>query len=776
MRTLRQKKRTAKVEAEARARYLGVPLSVYVRELDLAKGHFDRDYYLATHSDVALAGVDPDVHFFGTGLLEGRTYAIGMTPSWATESGKKPGVEVSEHSSVELGPFHGLWNVPPQMDGVDAKIARQVSFRLHGKEVLLWGAVERLVATASLVSFDLWGTLVLRDRHPDEVKLIGARRLCELMNWSPENSWSVHRKRCQTEGALATSFSNRDTQFGEFKIHEVWITTLQALGIADLELAKDLCESEQQYELDTTRPNWPVVALLNASRRAGRPTGIVSDTYYSSHFLVRLLQYHNIDISGVEVMASCDYGTSKRWGDLLSKFRSMTPARGNLYVHMGDSQDADIEAAQRAHAIGIQVNVPLESAVSLPEMTLDSEASDALSRQDERYHLVARLASRQAATASAAFRDSGDEARLAGLSRLAKQSGLTLGPCVGALVVAASRGAQSSGRNVLHYVSREGIFFARVHDAMARDGRLQLTDCRHLAVSRLSTFLPSLNEVSVENLMLMWRQYSTQSPAEFLASLGMAKLPETRQLLREFEGDAEEAIKEPWQDERFALFLDRPFARDFLERRRILARQGLASYLAKQGLWPQTGFSVADVGWRGSIQDNLSRFLDAESSGVYLGVLSRLNASSNSTKVGLLFDEVRPSDAAYFGERNSTIEKMLTPNFPPVDSYTPTGELVLGAPMVIRQVSDQLLSAFHEGIVQGAVLSGRSLAGMNDERLLEHCSRFARLALRNTLENPNSATATIIRGQAHEENFGVMNTRPDQHISSDWPELHALLR
>lgn len=136
--------------------------------------------------------------------------------------------------------------------------------------------------------------------------------------------------------------------------------------------------------------------------------------------------------------------------------------------------------------------------------------------------------------------------------------------------------AQALGAKRIYFLSREGLWLSGQYERLR--SRTKRPDdyplgC-HLAVSRLSTYLPSFS--SVEDAKSSYRrgQYRMSSDAAMLSSLG-------------YEGDGDAA--------------------QWLEERRKAQRQALNVYLDQNGVTKDGTAFVADIGWRGSIQDNLAR-------------------------------------------------------------------------------------------------------------------------------------------------------------------------
>ncbi|MTW22593.1 hypothetical protein [Allochromatium palmeri] len=181
----------------------------------------------------------------------------------------------------------------------------------------------------------------------------------------------------------------------------------------------------------------------------------------------------------------------------------------------------------------------------------------------------------------------------------------------------------------IYFFTREGEFFERVFASVVPNGRLgnhSLPRGRLLEVSRLATFSASLRAVSLDEMRRLWSLYDSQSLFALARSLGLETEPlepiGARHGLR-----LAETIVHPWLDTRVkALFADPVFVR--LVSDKIAAdRRAALTYFAQQGLIDGRGpFGLVDIGWRGTIQDNLAWMLpNTRFFGYYLGLQRFLN-------------------------------------------------------------------------------------------------------------------------------------------------------
>ncbi len=186
------------------------------------------------------------------------------------------------------------------------------------------------------------------------------------------------------------------------------------------------------------------------------------------------------------------------------------------------------------------------------------------------------------------------------------------------------------------FMTREGIAFKRYYDAFAT-AHGDMPASTLLEVSRISTFSASLSADGTRGLGRLTSQYANLDRTQLMASLN-AYAPDCAPPPIEAKhnpvllGDA--LIHRLAADAEFDSWL------------RILARQrrqNFLGYIEHHHPWLRTASNVLviDVGWRGTIQDNLAHLIpELRWHGLYLGLFPFINAQpTGSTKKGILFDE-----------------------------------------------------------------------------------------------------------------------------------------
>jgi hypothetical protein len=181
----------------------------------------------------------------------------------------------------------------------------------------------------------------------------------------------------------------------------------------------------------------------------------------------------------------------------------------------------------------------------------------------------------------------------------------------------------------IYFFTREGEFFERVFASVVPNGRLAnhvLPHARLLEVSRLATFSASLRAVSLDEMRRLWSLYDSQSLFALARSLQLE--PEALEPICERHGlPLAETIVHPWLDTRVkALFADPGFVR-LVSDKIAEDRQAALAYFAQRELVDGRGpFGLVDIGWRGTIQDNLAWMLpNTRFFGYYLGLQRFLN-------------------------------------------------------------------------------------------------------------------------------------------------------
>ncbi|WGD54290.1 hypothetical protein QA641_10530 [Bradyrhizobium sp. CB1650] len=194
-------------------------------------------------------------------------------------------------------------------------------------------------------SFDVFDTFLVRAcATPDGVfertyELSGVSRCC------PNVSASFVQHRIQAE-ARARKTAKDERGASEVHIAEIYsYFPFRLFGLARRDL-NDLVEAEFDAERELCRVNPDMLRQYLDMKRAGHRVGFISDTYWDSDRLTRLLRACRPGLTWDFLYTSCDHGSSKSEA-LFARYLSEQGVDAATSFHVGDNETADIKGARR---------------------------------------------------------------------------------------------------------------------------------------------------------------------------------------------------------------------------------------------------------------------------------------------------------------------------------------------------------------------------------------------------------------------------------------------
>lgn len=521
-----------------------------------------------------------------------------------------------------------------------------------------------------LLTVDVWDTLLRRRCHPDSVKLHVCRFLLfnfrDLLSPERRDPWLLLRLRQQAEKDLGDSARAQglDDEYRHRDVYDRWLelSGLDLTSRPDLErerILDALEEIELAQEKYVSYVDPSIAATLAGYSAAKRH--FLSDFYLPAAAINELLGHHGISSLLEGGTVSCEVGLNKRSGRLFRHMHERLAVAPDRHLHVGDNPVADIRAAQ---ALGINTVHYLPEAEHRRRLKREKEfhsRGDALRSAINDLMAIAPADPRS-------HREAYDYGRRCSLL------------LVGFLVDAMERATTEQVARV-YFFTREGEFFLDIYRRLAELDLLGFPPppAELLHVSRLATFAGSLRDFSASELMRLWNQYSVQSLHAFLVSLGLS--PEFFAATAARHGIAPcEPIRYPWQDERVVAFLADPEVRQPIMTHLAEQKRRLLAYLASRGLSPQSHrFGIVDIGWRGTIQDNLAHLLPTvDFHGHYLALNRFLNVQpSNARKTAFGPDLNLSSDGATLLDFVAPVEMLCNSPNGSVIGYEATGEGIL---------------------------------------------------------------------------------------------------
>jgi len=229
------------------------------------------------------------------------------------------------------------------------------------------------------------------------------------------------------------------------------------------------------------------------------------------------------------------------------------------------------------------------------------------------------------------------------------------------------------------FLSREGQPLKKMFDSYCTHSG-QHIQSRYLEVSRRATLLPSLQSLEKEKFTTLFRQYRSMSLFEFLSSIGLEEFrTELVVLLGISVKELEQRHEDFPESKLFQNLIENSKFKQIFDEQRTLRRSVFWRYLSSlaEDDVPEE-LVVVDVGWKGTIQDNLYALLCNEAAstvkrvtGYYIGLVAEGAAGPMNTKHGLLFSTNNGRSPRYhiFNENRALFEIVLAADHGSAASY-----------------------------------------------------------------------------------------------------------
>jgi FMN phosphatase YigB (HAD superfamily) len=228
------------------------------------------------------------------------------------------------------------------INGVRLPENRQAGFDFSAYRDITAENLKRKIDNADAVSFDIFDTLIMRNTlYPTDVFYFGGEDFVKA--------------RITAERELLSKGDNPS-------IYAIYEKLCAAFPFTP--------EDEMAAEIKTLSPRTEVAACLEYARKIGKEVYLTSDMYYPKAEMQVLLSASGIDIPTDNILVSCDFGANKGSG-LFEILKSRNP--GKRILHIGDNEEADIEAAKR---FGIDDTFYVPSAVKMLEDSYAKEVLD----------------------------------------------------------------------------------------------------------------------------------------------------------------------------------------------------------------------------------------------------------------------------------------------------------------------------------------------------------------------------------------------------------------
>lgn len=617
-----------------------------------------------------------------------------------------------------------------------------------------------------LKTVDVWDTILRRDCHPDFIKRSTAYFFF-LKFHSLHNVDSVDQlftKRVETERLIGKK--NKDLGYDdEYLIQDVMLQWVENYISAEQYDTPAIAHELYSWEIEHEKKHIyldPGIEDFLAQYPSDK-TIFLSDFYTSSTDLTELLVSAGLDQSVIsDGVSSIDERLNKRSGRLFDFIQQKYQLAGVDWIHIGDNEWSDVQ---------MPTSKGIKSIRYLPAQQHQlREQKEFLWNKNED---LTETITNNILNKYAASKDLSVDFQL----------GLKTTPLIAGFCLKILEQAVISKSEKILFFTREGEFFIKAMNILISHLKtnikeIKLPEIDIIEVSRLATFAPSLQEISIKEMMRVWNLYSTQSISSLFKTLNVA--PETFQSFIDKYGiPADEQIQYPWQDSRIQQLFDDSGFKETLWQHVMQQRALLKNYFATKGLTDDINarICVVDVGWRGTIHDNIALlYPDIHFTGIYLGLQKFLNEQpSNTSKVAFGPDLNHQLEYPHFLDSVAPIE-MITNS--PSGSVTGYG-LENGKIVAIRSVNDDENSAWHnftktfqEGILAG--MESFSAAVLSYGITHDVVRGYALNIWDVLISGSNKSLTDAFNNLNHNETFGLGGYVKKNHVPSTFEILSSL--
>lgn len=487
-----------------------------------------------------------------------------------------------------------------------------------------------------VISFDVWDTLIKRKCNPEEIKLFTARYLLfkyeSKIREEYRDSYIILKTRNCIEFEICKE-NEKKGKDGECRIIDVFNNLQKKIFKKEEDsIAIELLRIEIEHEKKMIYVNEKVLDILEKYKDL--KMYCISDFYMDKNSLKEILDSTILKNRFEEIYSSADFLLNKKSGNLYKKFEEDLKISPNAHIHVGDNEFSDIQVAKKMGIETIQMEKYGEHDFCPNrnrkfDFNLDSLKIKEASKREERLYNV----------------------------------GVDLAPLLYFFVNKIVEYGMRNNRSEIYYQTREGETFIKIHEMIKKDNiyEVKIPECKLLEVSRVATFGASLNEITISELLRLWSQYRCQSIKALFKTLDI-DIKKYESIIKKYEIDIDEMIWEPWFNIKIQnLFNDDEF-KNGINKELKEKRKNLIKFFESKGIVnDEKPMLIVDLGWRGTIQDNLAYiYTNKQIDGYYYALYDYYNVQpKNTNKFAFIKDKEITYE--YIGKMITLFEMLFNP-------------------------------------------------------------------------------------------------------------------
>lgn len=595
-----------------------------------------------------------------------------------------------------------------------------------------------------VITFDIWDTILKRTCHPEEIKVHTLRYYYykEYFKIKEEyrNELTLYRLRDSIEVEEYEKARERGVD-GECNFREVLATLIERTHLGtetEKEILKqELPEYEINREIEKTYINPLITDIFNKYDKNTKYC--ISDFYMPKEDLIKILNAHGLDKKFKEIYVSADIMKTKRdEGHLFEYFSEKENIKYENMIHVGDNQHSDIDMAKRYGIETIKIPNPKKYNFDINNLgNIDLKLDNI--KKDTNTENLAKLT----------------RENLKEYKKSLYNQGIEFSAIAYYYIYDIIIDAVLKGYDKIYYQTREGETFIKFHEIIEKNNPFpfKVPKAELIEVSRVATFAASLDEFNVQNLLRIWSQYRAQSMKALFKSLDI-DIEKYNEYFKKYDIDKEMTIYEPWFNFKVTTLLqDKEFKKEIEEELKE-KRERLLEYLKGKGIENKEGNKIylVDIGWRGTIQDNLAFVLDkAHIEGGYIALFDYYNPQrENVAKRALIRDSKVTWE--YVALTLTIYEMMFSSDTKSVAGYENGKAIRKGKKEEVDFVKNIILP-IREGMIDGAKYIAKF---MKERDIMEdmYLGYLYNLA-REIKENPSKILVEAYYSLVYNETFGT---------------------
>lgn len=503
----------------------------------------------------------------------------------------------------------------------------------------------------SVVCFDFFDTLVTRSVMPEYTKKIAARQLSRLLV-KQIGSQELYDIRHHMEAEICSENQGSGADL-EFNLKDLAIRLYQELNERDITELQNytqdafvdvILDLELAVEKQVQCPCQDMIELLEELNKKNVKTLLISDFYLPKSAFSELLRYHGLEKYFNHVYISCEYLQTKGSGRLYDLIVNELGLKKQAMLMIGDNAHADKKMAED---VGIQ-------ALQLNRKDHYRSYEEWENVQSDPKLLQQSLVEQTHAHGETTF----------------PEMGLSLWYFTHRLFDQ----MLSDGVKNVFFLSREGEFLKSLFVLYQQQffGR-EVIESHYLLASRKSTYIASLQSLPEEDFSKLFYQYRDISPRDFFLSLNFTET-QCEMVCQPLGITSDKRLSNFPETQEFHKILQNKEFVALYENLRRAQRDNFNDYVKSFGVnVERDGFFLVDVGWKGSMQENLFKILGEHIrvSGYYVGLLSSSVSHPMIQKTGILFNEIPAPDQFFpvYNNNRSMFEMMLGASHGSAEGY-----------------------------------------------------------------------------------------------------------